>query len=105
MTHEQTGYTPVELETVDQVNALPIGTVATYIARYESAWDSYDIAVIKDEIEDAVIKDEIEDAAFKDKSGWIGTPPKHLIPEDLIGWIALIPTRHNETDTKCSPTK
>ena len=96
MTHEQTDFTPVRLETVDQVNALPIGTVATRVKRYESTWDSYDIAVIKDEIEDAV---------FKDKSGWIGTPPKHLIPEDLIGWIALIPTRHNETDTKCSPTK
>ena len=96
MTPETTCFTPAKLETVDQVNALPIGTVATYVARYESTWDSYDIAVIKDEIEDAV---------FKDKSGWIGTPPKHLIPEDLIGWIALIPARNNETDTQCSSTK
>ena len=105
MTPETTCFTPAKLETVDQVNALPIGTVATYVARYESTWDSYDIAVIKDEIEDAVFKDEIEDAVFKDKSGWIGTPPKHLIPEDLIGWIALIPARNNETDTQCSSTK
>lgn len=98
MTHDPTGFTPIRLETVDQVNALPIGTVATYIARYESTWDSYDI-------EDAVIKDEIEHAVIKDKSGWIGTPPKHLIPEDLIGWTALIPAHHSETDTQCSPTK
>lgn len=89
MTREPTCYTPTKIETVDQVNALPIGTVATYVARYESTWDSYDI----------------ENAVIKDKSGWIGTPAKHLIPEDLIGWIALIPARHNETDTQCSPTK
>lgn len=84
MTHEPTSYTPVRLETVDQVNALPIGTVATYIARYESAWDSYDVY----------------DAAIKDEDGdWVSTcDPEDPLPEDLIGWIALIPAHHNETD-------
>lgn len=84
MTHETTCYTPIELETVDQVNVLPIGTVATYVARYESTWDSYDIY----------------DAAIKDEYGeWILTgDPEGTLPEDLIGWTALIPAHHNETD-------
>lgn len=84
MTHETTCYTPVKIETVDQVNALPIGTVATYVARYESTWDSYDIY----------------DAAIKDEYGeWISTcDPEDPLPEELIGWTALIPAHHNETD-------
>lgn len=90
MTHEQTGYTPVRLETVDQVNALPIGTVATRVRRHEAFWDGYDIY----------------DAAIKDKSSWITTTPHgYFGPEDLIGWIALMPTHHDGTDTQCSPTK
>lgn len=85
MTHEQTGYTPVRLETVDQVNALPIGTVATRVRRHEAFWDGYDIY----------------DAAIKDESGWIATPPEgHLKSEELIGWTALTPTHHNETNPK-----
>lgn len=85
MTHEPTCYTPVRLETVDQVNALPIGTVATRTKRYESTWDSYDVY----------------DAAIKDGMGWISTgEPEAPFPEDLIGWTALTPTHHNETDQK-----
>lgn len=90
MTHEPTCYTPVRLETVDQVNALPIGTVAGRVRRHETFWDGYDIY----------------DAAIKDEAGWIATPPEgHLKPGDLIGWTAFIPAHHNETDTQCSPTK
>lgn len=91
MTHEPTGYTPVRLETVDQVNALPIGTVATRVKKYESFWDSYDVY-------DAAIKDECGD--------WVSTgDPEDPLPEELIGWTALTPTHHNETDAQCSPTK
>lgn len=83
MTHEQTGYTTTKIETADQVNALPIGTVAKRVKRYESTWDSYDIY----------------DAAIKDESGWVTTAPyEYLRPEDLIGWTVFTPTHHNETD-------
>ena len=86
MTHETTCYMPIELETVDQVNALPIGTVAKRVKRYESTWDSYDVY----------------DAAIKDEDGdWVSTcDPEDPLPEELIGWTALTPTHHNGTDPK-----
>lgn len=86
MTHETTCYTPIELETVDQVNALPIGTVATRLIEYEVLGDIY----------------KIHDAAVKDTGGdWVSTgDPEDPLPEDLIGWIALTPTHYNETDPK-----
>ena len=80
MTHETTCFTPAKLETVDQVNALPIGTVAKRVKKYESFWDSYDIY----------------DAAIKDESGWIATPPEgYLKPEDFIGWTAFVPAHQH----------
>ncbi|MCT1790589.1 hypothetical protein [Dermabacter hominis] len=80
MTHEPTGYTSIELETVDQVNALPIGTVAGRVRRHETFWDGYDIY----------------DAAIKDESGWATTASDaHFGPEDLIGWTAFIPAHHD----------
>lgn len=83
MTHEPTCYTPVRLETVDQVNALPIGTVAKRVRRHETFWDSYDIY----------------DVAIKDESGWATTASDaHFGPEDLIGWTAFARIYHNETD-------
>lgn len=80
MTPEPTCYTPVRLETVSQVDALPIGTVAKRVNKHDSPWGYYDYY----------------DAAIKDESDWVATTPhEYLAPEDLIGWTALIPAHQH----------
>ena len=76
MTIHRNLYAPVTLETVDQVEALPIGTVATRFSTYETPEETYDFY----------------EAAVKDDAEWIATPPLgYLYPKQLIGWTAFVP--------------
>lgn len=73
---QPTHYTATKLETVEQVQALPPGAIATRTKRYESTWDSYDVY----------------DVAINDDGIWIATPPEGYVhAHDLIGWTALTP--------------
>lgn len=76
MTNRQNCYTAVMLETVEQVEALPIGTVAKRVKRHDSPWGYYDY----------------HDAAIKDGACWIDTTAGEFPdPEELIGWTAFVP--------------